>query len=87
MENLAGKFALVTGSTDGVGRMVASQLAQAGAEVVVHGRDADRGRQVVAEIEAGGGRAISSRPTFPTSDKCARSRNPCCSGPSGSTFS
>ena len=57
MENLTGKFALVTGSTDGVGRMVASQLARAGAEVVVHGRDADRGRQVVAEIEAGGGRA------------------------------
>src|ERR1700678_2745091 len=58
MENLTGKFALVTGSTDGVGRMVASQLARAGAEVVVHGRDADRGRQVVAEIEAGGGRAL-----------------------------
>ena len=57
MENLTGKFALVTGSTDGVGRMVASQLARAGAEVVVHGRDADRGRQVVAKIEAGGGRA------------------------------
>src|SRR5271163_4219915 len=57
MENFTGKFALVTGSTDGVGRMVASQLAQAGAQVVVHGRDADRGRQAVAEIEAGGGQA------------------------------
>ena len=57
MENPTGKFGLVTGSTDGVGRMVASQLARAGAEVVVHGRDADRGRQVVAEIEASGGRA------------------------------
>src|SRR5271155_1372452 len=57
MENLTGKFALVTGSTDGVGRMVATQLARAGAQAVVHGRDADRGRQVVAEIEAGGGRA------------------------------
>src|SRR5271154_2530810 len=57
MENLTGKFAFVTGSTDGVGRMVASQLARAGAEVVVHGRDADRGRQVVAEVEADGGQA------------------------------
>jgi NAD(P)-dependent dehydrogenase (short-subunit alcohol dehydrogenase family) len=57
MENLNDKFALVTGSTDGVGRMVASQLARAGAEVLVHGRNADRGRRVVAEIEAGGGRA------------------------------
>src|ERR1700677_804861 len=51
------KVALVTGSTDGVGRMVASRLAQAGAEVIVHGRDADRGRDVVAEIEASGGQA------------------------------
>jgi NAD(P)-dependent dehydrogenase (short-subunit alcohol dehydrogenase family) len=48
------KIALVTGSTDGVGRMVASQLARAGAVVFVHGRDAGRGRDVVAEIEAGG---------------------------------
>jgi NAD(P)-dependent dehydrogenase (short-subunit alcohol dehydrogenase family) len=51
------KIALVTGSTDGVGRIVASQLARAGAEVIVHGRDAGRGREVVAEIEAGGGQA------------------------------
>ena len=40
MTNLAGKIALVTGSTDGVGRMVARRLAEAGAEVFVHGRDA-----------------------------------------------
>jgi len=57
MANPTGKVALVTGSTDGVGRMVASRLARAGAEVIVHGRDAERGRNVVAEIEAGGGRA------------------------------
>jgi NAD(P)-dependent dehydrogenase (short-subunit alcohol dehydrogenase family) len=57
MANLAGKIALVTGSTDGVGRMVARSLAKDGAEVIVHGRDGDRGRGLVAEIEAGGGRA------------------------------
>jgi NAD(P)-dependent dehydrogenase (short-subunit alcohol dehydrogenase family) len=57
MANLSGKVALVTGSTDGVGRMVASRLAEAGAQVIVHGRDAGRGRDVVAEIEAGGGQA------------------------------
>ena len=57
MENLIGKTALVTGSTDGVGRLVARKLGQAGARVLVHGRDAERGARVVAEIEAGGGTA------------------------------
>jgi NAD(P)-dependent dehydrogenase (short-subunit alcohol dehydrogenase family) len=36
---------------------VARQLGEAGVEVLVHGRDAARGREVVAEIEAGGGKA------------------------------
>lgn len=57
MENLSGKTALVTGSTDGVGRLVARELGQAGARVLVHGRDTERGARVVAEIEAGGGAA------------------------------
>src|SRR6266545_623684 len=54
---LDGKTALVTGSTDGVGRVVAIRLGEAGARVIVHGRDRDRGRKVVAVIEGGGGRA------------------------------
>ena len=57
MEKLSGKTALVTGSTDGVGRLVARKLGQAGARVLVHGRDAERGARVVAEIEASGGAA------------------------------
>ena len=57
MENLSGKTALVTGSTDGVGRLVARELGQAGARMLVHGRDAERGARAVAEIEAGGGAA------------------------------
>lgn len=55
MASLNGKTALVTGSTDGVGRVVAKQLAAAGARVLVHGRDRGRGAQVVREIEAAGG--------------------------------
>jgi carboxymethylenebutenolidase len=55
MEKLSGKTALVTGSTDGVGRLVARKLGQAGARVLVHGRDAERGARVVADIEASGG--------------------------------
>ncbi|MEV0041371.1 MULTISPECIES: SDR family oxidoreductase [unclassified Streptomyces] len=54
---MSGQTALVTGATAGIGRAVAVQLAQEGAEVVVHGRDARRGDEVVAGIETAGGRA------------------------------
>jgi NAD(P)-dependent dehydrogenase (short-subunit alcohol dehydrogenase family) len=57
MEKLSGMTALVTGSTDGVGRLVARKLGQAGARVLAHGRDAERGARVVADIEASGGAA------------------------------
>jgi NAD(P)-dependent dehydrogenase (short-subunit alcohol dehydrogenase family) len=51
------KTALVTGSTDGVGRVVAERLASAGWRVLVHGRDAARGAEVVKEIKGAGGTA------------------------------
>jgi NAD(P)-dependent dehydrogenase (short-subunit alcohol dehydrogenase family) len=54
MATLDGKTALVTGSTDGVGRVVARRLAGMGARVLVHGRDLDRGESLVAEIHAAG---------------------------------
>lgn len=57
MPRLDGKTVLVTGSTDGVGYLVASRLGAAGARVLVHGRDAARGRRQVADITAAGGRA------------------------------
>jgi NAD(P)-dependent dehydrogenase (short-subunit alcohol dehydrogenase family) len=53
--NLSGKTALVTGATDGVGRLVAHGLARGGARVLVHGRDADKGAAVIAEIRAATG--------------------------------
>ena len=55
MEKLSAKTALVTGSTDRVGRLVARKLGQAGACVLVHGHDAERGARAVADIEASGG--------------------------------
>ena len=55
MTSLAGKTALLTGSTDGVGRLVAIRLGESGARVLVHGRDQDRGNRVVADIAESGG--------------------------------
>lgn len=52
-----GKTALVTGSTDGVGRVVAKRLGEGDWRVLVHGRDRTRGEGLVAEIEAAGGAA------------------------------
>jgi NAD(P)-dependent dehydrogenase (short-subunit alcohol dehydrogenase family) len=61
LEKLTGKTVLITGSTDGVGRLVARRLGEAGARIMVHGRDAERGAQVVADIESAGGAAIFLR--------------------------
>jgi NAD(P)-dependent dehydrogenase (short-subunit alcohol dehydrogenase family) len=55
--DLHDQLALVTGATSGLGRAIALQLAADGAEVVVHGRDAERGRETVAAITDAGGRA------------------------------
>ncbi|WP_433618658.1 SDR family NAD(P)-dependent oxidoreductase [Dactylosporangium sp. CA-139114] len=57
MPALTGKIALVTGATAGIGRAVALRLAEHGAEVVVHGRDARRGAELVSAIADRGGRA------------------------------
>jgi NAD(P)-dependent dehydrogenase (short-subunit alcohol dehydrogenase family) len=49
-----GKTVLVTGSTDGVGRYVAAELAAAGAKVLIHGRDRERGGTLAEEVRRGG---------------------------------
>ena len=57
---LAGRTALVTGGSRGIGRSACLGLAQAGAAVAVHyGSDAEAAAGVVAEIEAAGGRAAA----------------------------
>lgn len=54
MEN---KVALVTGGSSGIGRATALAFAARGATVVIASRTPERGEQVVAEIEAAGGKA------------------------------
>ena len=54
---LSGLTALVTGATSGIGKAAARKLAEHGATVLVHGRDAGRGEQVVEQIEHAGGSA------------------------------
>ena len=49
--------ALITGATDGVGRLVAKQLGAKGFRMLVHGRNRERGESLVREIEAAGGKA------------------------------
>jgi NAD(P)-dependent dehydrogenase (short-subunit alcohol dehydrogenase family) len=53
---------LITGSTDGLGREVALRLAALGAHVIVHGRSAERGNAVVAEITSAGAGSASFYP-------------------------
>ena len=62
--NMDGKTVLITGSTDGVGRYVATRLAAAGAKVLIHGRDAARAETLVDEIK----RAGHAAPTFYQAD-------------------
>lgn len=54
--DLTGRTALVTGSSQGIGRALAQGLAEAGATVVVHGRDAAKAERAAAEIVESTGR-------------------------------
>jgi NAD(P)-dependent dehydrogenase (short-subunit alcohol dehydrogenase family) len=56
-KDLTGSTALITGGNSGIGRASALALAELGAHVVLSGRNAPRGEQVVAAIRAQGGSA------------------------------
>lgn len=58
---LAGKVAVVTGGSRGIGRAVCLAFAREGARVVVVGRNKEICQKVVADIEAGGGAALAVR--------------------------
>ena len=56
---LAGRRAVVTGATSGIGRAIALELAAGGADVLVLGRSAERAEKVVNECAALGVRSKS----------------------------
>jgi 2-deoxy-D-gluconate 3-dehydrogenase len=70
--NLTGKNALVTGSRTGLGRAMAIGLAEAGANVMVHGSKENGLDEVCAEIRATG--VKSARVTADLSDQQAPAR-------------
>jgi NAD(P)-dependent dehydrogenase (short-subunit alcohol dehydrogenase family) len=54
---LLGRRALVTGATAGIGAAIATALGRDGAEVLVLGRDAERGAGIVTSVRDAGGQA------------------------------
>jgi NAD(P)-dependent dehydrogenase (short-subunit alcohol dehydrogenase family) len=68
--SLAGKVAIVTGSTRGIGRAIVEQMALAGARVVVSSRKADACDKAVAELRAAGHEAIDVPCNVGYRDQC-----------------
>ena len=60
--SLAGKSGIVTGGGSGIGRAIAAGVVDAGAEVIIAGRNRDRLESVAAQI-GGGGRHVIPVPT------------------------
>jgi 3-oxoacyl-[acyl-carrier protein] reductase len=65
---LAGKRALVTGSSGGIGRAIAERLAHEGASVVIHGRNRETIAATVAAIEDTGGSATGAAADLASAD-------------------
>jgi len=59
--DLTGKVVIITGSTQGIGKAIAFELAKLGAKIIVNGTSTAKGKHVVEEIKKSGGTAIFMR--------------------------
>jgi NAD(P)-dependent dehydrogenase (short-subunit alcohol dehydrogenase family) len=70
MSSLAGRVAVVTGSSSGIGKGIAQHFARLGASVVVHGTNGVQGEAVAASIRDEGGRAVFVAANLADADAC-----------------
>ncbi|HYS78037.1 MAG TPA: SDR family NAD(P)-dependent oxidoreductase [Candidatus Dormibacteraeota bacterium] len=69
---LAGKVALITGGTSGIGRATAVLFAREGARVAITGRDEVRGRVALHDIKGAGSEGLFIRADVRSADDCRR---------------
>src|SRR5437764_675702 len=69
--SLNGKAIIVTGAGQGIGRVYAHRLSQAGARVAIAEVNPDKGRAVADEVERQGGRAIFVPTDVASARSCA----------------
>jgi NAD(P)-dependent dehydrogenase (short-subunit alcohol dehydrogenase family) len=72
MQTLAGKVALITGGSSGIGRGTALRLAARGCKVVVAARNEQALQEVVREASAGGAEALAVPTDVSDAEQCRR---------------
>jgi len=71
LTSYAGKSALITGASSGIGRLLALRLSRAGARVALVARRESELRNVAREIESVAARCWCSRAMWPTVSRCS----------------